>query len=302
MAAACLLYSLAAACASPAAPVSEFPGPPGRDHFTWVETRCLDGKLPLAQLGFEQRLRATPVAGGVELLIDTQMVDRGCSDLTALLARPDDARPGRWLLQLEARLTLPHDARCGPVPQEIASASIEARGEELRLTIERSPWCRGFDATIRYRVTDAPAVDGRALIRRYLLHFARRDAAAVSRLFAEQGSLVEPFSAEPTGRTTRHRGRQQVHEWLAGALAGPRWVALRVHSLERSGEAGEYIARWEYMDDALSTPVVGRNLFVVADGEIFETELQLLSIPRPLMTAVAGDASVQAARLPDAGS
>jgi hypothetical protein len=53
------------------------------------------------------------------------------------------------------------------------------------------------------------------------------------------------------------------------------------------------------MDPHLSEPIVGRNLFVVAGGEIYETEIQLVSDPRP-SDEQSGAAPASAAAADDA--
>jgi len=271
-------------CATRTGPALELPSAPSAAHFVWVRTECVDGRLPLAETGFQQALTAARVGETLELTFDTAMADRGCTDLTSVTAEPHPSETGQgalWAMRADARVTLPMDARCGPPDAHGTLGQLWLEGEALRLTLRRSGWCRGFDATVHYRIAPAAERSAEEVVRRYLLRFARRDAEAAARLFADNGSLVEPFTQHPDGRTTRHRGRAEVGAWLERTLQGPRWSAVRVRSVESSGPAGQFIAEWEYMDDALSAPVVARNLFVVADGEIFETEVQLLSVPRP---------------------
>ena len=54
---------------------------------------------------------------------------------------------------------------------------------------------------------------------------------------------------------------------------------MRLLAIEPGTTEGHFTAEWEYMDPLLSEPLRGRNLFVLAGGEIYEAELQLLGDP-----------------------
>jgi ketosteroid isomerase-like protein len=143
-----------------------------------------------------------------------------------------------------------------------------------------SEWCRGFDVRFSYRRTPPQALDAQQVVRRYLAHWNRRDPRAVASLFASEGVLVESLSRSPDGAPVRHEGRANVEAWLADAFATTPWLAMQLTDIDVRSES-QATASWRYMDARLAEPVDGRNLFVLAGGEIFATELQLLSSPVP---------------------
>lgn len=253
-------------------------------RYLWVGTHCVDGDVSIAATGFWQTLTVTPRGPGFDLEIDTELPDRGCTDLTIWHAvpAPDGPPDAPLLVTPGASVTLPADARCGPSQQTATPASLRRAGDALTLTLRRAAWCRGLQAELAYRRSTAPSpVDPRLTIRRYLARFGSGDVEAAAALFSERGALLEPFSRTEDGLPTRHQGRAAVRRWLQHALSDRPWVALRALGIEPLSEPGQYAARFEYMDPQLASPLLARNLFVIADGQIFETELQLLSLPNP---------------------
>lgn len=290
------LWLLCAACgAQQGTPTPASPAPPAvfADRYLWVSTACADGELPIGTSGFTQSLTIEPRAHALQLEFDTAIVSRACADLSVWEAVPAFGEPLDMDLTLTPRASvqLPPDSRCGPTQLQPTRGKLRASGEELTLVLRAAAWCRGLQASLRYRRVGAHAhahahaQDDIVLIRRYLARFAAGDAAGAAALFSREGALVEPFSPSADGLPTRHRGRAAVDAWLRGALATRPWLAVRALDIEPLPEPGHYAARYEYMDPDLQSPLTARNLFVIADGEVFEAQLQLLSVPRPRVFA-----------------
>jgi hypothetical protein len=257
-------------------------------RWQWLEAECNDGALDLARLGFERALTLDVAQGTLTLTFDTELATTGCTSTSVWLAKPSTDNQG-WRFEPQAVVALPADADCGAVEREPADGSVRVFGETLELVTQRSPWCRGFDARFVFRRVEPRRLSASDIVMRYAAAFNRRDADAVAALFDEGASLVEPFTRTEDGNYKRHEGRPAVRAWYASALASTPWSALRLLAIEsgastdaNADSAGNHvIARWEYMDANLAEPLHGRNLFVIAGGEIYEAELQLLEDPKP---------------------
>lgn len=248
-------------------------------RWTWVGAGCVDGSLDVAALGFERELRMDAAGTGLLFTYDDALAARGCTRSAVWRATAEAA--GGVRLEPQAFVTLPVGAACGPEAAGALHGRLRHGQDTLEVVEERSPWCRGLDARFEYHRVERAALQASQVVRRWVAHFNRRDAGALSRLFADTGALIEPFSATSDGAYRRHQGRVEVRAWLDSAFASTPWLALRLTGVEASDDAGGLIAQWEYMDAHLAEPFVGRNLFVVAGGEIFETEIQLVGTPRP---------------------
>jgi hypothetical protein len=250
-------------------------------RWTWVEAECNDGALDLARLGFEREftLDVQEREGSLLLTFDTELVTAGCSATSVWSARPaGDAE--RWLLQPQAVVSVPVEGECGARERDATLGTLRMSADVFEIVTQRSSWCRGFDARFVYRRAPARRLLPRDVVTRYVAHFNRGDANALADLFVDSGALVEPFTRTGDGNYKRHEGRGRVRAWYANAFASAPWHALRLLSVAPGGDDGHVIAQWEYMDPHLSEPLVGRNLFVVAGGEIYETEIQLVSDPK----------------------
>lgn len=250
-------------------------------RWTWVGADCVDGPLEVAALGFERELRIDAAGSGLLFTYDDALAARGCTR-TAVWRATGAAAGVR--LEPQAFVTLPVDAACGPEAVGTLRGRLRHAGDDLEVVEERSPWCRGLDARFVYHRVQSAPLQASQVVRRWVAHFNRRDAGALSRLFVDTGALIEPFSATRDGAYRRHQGRTEVRAWLDSAFASTPWLALRLTGLDvsdASDQAGGLTARWEYMDANLAQPFEGRNLFVVAGGEIFETEIQLVGTPQP---------------------
>jgi SnoaL-like protein len=254
--------------------------------WTWLETECSDGPVDLAQLGFERRLGLVVNKGALELTFDTELQTQGCTSTAVWLAKPGSS-PDLWRLEPQAIVTLPADAKCGAAETEATEGSINAWGDQLELTVRKSQWCRGFDARFVFRRAEPARLTPAQVVMRYTAAFNRRDPDAMAGLFVDTGALVEPFTRTDDGNYKRHEGRAEVRAWYASAFATAQWLALRLLAIEPGAAEGQVTARWDYMDARLAEPLHGRNLFVIAGGEIYESELQLLDDPKEKPDAAA---------------
>jgi hypothetical protein len=248
----------------------------------WTEAECVDRPLELAGRGFRQQLRIRGVPGGLMLVRDSELRTEACASTVLQIARPGP-EPGLWSFEQQASVSLPPYGSCNPSAESARRGVIRLTGETLELLLYRSAWCGGFDARFAYRRAEPQPLSDLQVIRHYAAHFNRRDADAVASLFAATGSLVEPFTPTTDGNLKRHDGRPAIHQWYASAFASVSWLALRLSSTTGSHSPGHYVAEWQYMDSHLAEPFSGRNTFIVAGGEIFETEVQLTTqvVPAP---------------------
>jgi len=249
-------------------------------RWTWVEAECNDGALDLARLGFEREFTLDVREGSLLLTFDTELVTAGCSATSVWLARPaGDAE--LWQLEPQAVVSEPPDGECGARERDATLGTLRMSSDVFEIVTHRSSWCRGFDARFVYRRAPARRLSPHDVVVRYVAHFNRGDARAIADLFVDSGALVEPFTRTDDGNYKRHEGRARVRVWYENAFSSAPWHALRLLALSPGAETGHVIAQWEYMDPHLSEPLTGRNLFVVAGGEIYETEIQLVSDPKP---------------------
>ncbi len=287
-AAACLLVStLASGCSANAGiPRGEVALPPSAASFdrltnsrwTWLSAQCIDGGLALDPLGFERSLRGEQRGKRLLLTYDTVLVEPACVSTEVWTLTP--VVGDQWWFNPEARVALPADNSCGAREDAGRQGVLRMNGDTLEEIHFGSAWCRGFDVRFAYRRTTADQLSAEEVVRRYLAHWNRRDPRAVASLFASDGLLVEPFTRSKDGAPVRHQGRASVEAYLTDAFATTPWLAMQLTGIEVRTDT-QVTANWQYMDARLAEPVEGRNLFVLAGGEIFATELQLLSQPVP---------------------
>lgn len=258
-------------------------------RFAWLEASCVDGALPLAQLGFERELFTRVRGQRVQMVFDTRLLRDGCDALLVWDALPDPERSSdaqaHWDFVGAARVVSPSGATCGVADLGKYGGSLTLVGDELEVVSFQSPWCRGFDARFRYRRVAPRPLTERDLLRRYVAFYNRRDLDALSELFSSSATLLEPFTRTTDGTIERHEGRDAVLSWHREAFASSSWSALRLKDIYTAGDDRTWVIDWDYMDSELATPVSGRNLFVLADGEIFLTEVQLTDVPKPRLEA-----------------
>lgn len=246
-------------------------------RFMWVSAQCVDGVLELAKTGFERSLRTEVHGSSLRFSYDTRVVQPDCVSTEVWTLDPEAA--GQWQFSPGAQVSLPAGAPCGAAADAVGHGVIQLSGDTLEELRFGSAWCRGFDVRFVYRRVPNVELTNDQLIRRYVAHWNRRDASAVAALFAEHGQLIEPFSLAADGTPARHEGRAAIEAWLSSAFATTPWLSVQLRSIEPLRETGQTLAVWNYRDARLAEPFAGRNLFVLAGGEIFATELQLLTEP-----------------------
>ena len=251
-------------------------------HYRWVSAQCVDGELDLARQGFDRTLTSEVFGQSLRFTYETRLAQPECVSTEVWSLQP--AAAGQWRFIADADVHLPADLPCGAAntsAQPDVLGMVQVNGETLEEMRFGSPWCRGFDARFVYRRIPAQGLDRDQIIRRYVAHWNRRDPRAVAALFADQGALVEPFSRSNDGQPIRHEGRAQIEAWLKDAFGSVPWFAMQLTGIEALDDSGQALALWRYFDPGLAEPLYGRNLFVLAGGEIFATELQLVSEPVP---------------------
>jgi hypothetical protein len=255
-------------------------------RWQWVEAECSDGALDLGQLGFDRLLTLDTQNGKLLLTFDTELAVQGCNSTAVWQAQPGGTADA-WRFEPQAIVNMPPDTKCGAAETAPTEGNMRLFGDELELSVRGSPWCRGYDARFVFRRAPRQGLSPAQVVMHYAAAFNRRDPDAVAALFVDSGALVEPFTRTDDGNYKRHDGRPAVRAWYASAFASAPWLALRLTGIEPGDGPGQVTARWDYVDARLAEPVRGRNLFVIAGGEIYESEVQLLDDPKERAHAAA---------------
>lgn len=260
------------------------------ERYTWVDAYCSDGAVDLAAIGFERTVDVERRKDAVLLTYDTALATQGCRSTSVWSARRAD-KLYVYTLEPEAWIELPAGTVCGAEERAPSTGELHFAGDTLEIVTQRSPWCRGFDAHFVYRSTPTAELSGREVVARYIAHFGRGDAAALADLFDDNGALIESFSASRDGQPTRHEGRAAIRAYFERMFTSSRWHAARLLALTPadSGNTRDnaLIADLEYMDSELREPLRVRSSFVLAAGEIFESDIQLVTDPQPVAPAGA---------------
>lgn len=255
----------------------------GGTQWQWVEAHCTEGPLDLAARGFSGVVRVTTDEQGLLFVYDQTYASTECSQTVMQRATPGGTADASWQMNEMARIAVPATPGCYGTEEPERPGDVRMRGDFLEVYVQRSVWCGGFEVKMVYAPMRPSPLEGPAIIRHYLGHFNRQDALAIARLFADAGSLVEPFNLTATGGPTRHDGREEVYAWYTEAFDNVPWLALRVTDFQPGAAEGQFVADWEYMDPRLGAPFAGRNTFTIAAGEIFETQIAITA------SAAAGD-------------
>ena len=139
--------------------------------------------------------------------------------------------------------------------------------------MQRSRWCGGFEVRMVFEPVRPTVLGDEDIARRYVVDFNQGDAARISELFAQTGSVLEPFTVTTTGDPYRHDGREAVETYFEETFDGTPWRAMRITGFDHGDR--QLVMRWEYMDPRLADPLAGRNTFTIAGGEIFEAAITL---------------------------
>jgi ketosteroid isomerase-like protein len=258
--------------------------PPGLDgtRWRWVEAHCTEGPLDLLARGYAATLRAHEEDGGLTLVSDQQFATEGCQHTIVQRAVPPEQGPD-WQMEEVARVAVPATDACYGRPEPPRPGEVRVRDGRLEVLVQRSQWCNGLEVRMVYERASDALLEDDELVRRYVAHFTRGDADALAALFAETGSLLEPFTRTETGDPYRHDGRAAVERWFADTFQTAPWRAMRITEMSEasSSEAGttQQVVRWEYMDPRLEEPFTGVTRFTIAAGEIFEASIELTSEP-----------------------
>ncbi len=261
---------------------SEMPRNLDGTQWRWVEAFCTEGPLDLLSRGYAAKLRVHEREGGLTLVTDEVLATEQCEHTVMLRATPPQ-QGADWQMEEVARVAVPSTRECFGRPEEPRPGEVRVTDGRLEVLVQRSQWCNGLEVRMVYeRAPDSLLTDDE-IIRRYAANFGRGDAESMAALFAETGSLLEPFTRTETGDPYRHDGRPAVERWFTETFQTTPWRALRIVEIQE-GEAqtgaSQRIVTWEYMDARLEEPLTGRTRFTIAAGEIFEALIQLTSEPR----------------------
>lgn len=248
-------------------------------RWQWIEAHCTEGPLDLAARGFAQELRIESDDEGLLLTYDQNFAAESCIQTIVQRARPrEDGR--HFTMVEEVRVAQPATAECAGSMEQERIGEVRRAGDLLEVLVQRSfVWCNGFEARMVYAPAPSAMLAADQIVRRYAAHFNRRDAARVAALFADSGSLVEPFHVTRTGGASRHDGRRAVQAYYAETFSGVPWLAFQLGDVTPGESDGQVIADWQYMDPRVSAPFAGRSHFTIAAGEIFESRIELTEPP-----------------------
>lgn len=260
----------------------------GGTRWRWVEAHCTEGPLDLRARGFAQTVRVDADPQGLLLTYDQVFATEGCTQTVVQRARPTQD-PRQWVMVEEARVAQPATEECFGRMEDARPGEVRRNGQFLEVLVQRSfVWCNGLEVRMVYAPAAPQPLTTDQIVRHYVAHFNRRDPARLTALFAESGSLVEPFHVTPTGGATRHDGRTAIQGWYREVLYSPvDWLALKPADMSPTENGA--VLEWQYMDPRLEQPMSGRTHFTVAAGEVYEARIELTEPPAE--PAEEGDAA-----------
>ena len=248
-------------------------------QWTWVGAHCTDGPLDLAASGYQSTSRIESSDAGILFVTDHVFAGDECASTVVQRAvRGGDAADAGWKITEQARVDFPSGKTCGTSEDGERAGDLRRRGELLEVFIQRSAWCNGLELRMVHAPATPSARTPAELVRHHVAHFNRRDARLVAALFAQTGSLVDPFTLNSTGGATRFEGRDAVRGWYEETFSAVPWMAMRLKAIDPGKGEGELSASWDYMDPRVEEPFQGKHLYNIAGGEIFEVEVH---VPRP---------------------
>ncbi len=243
----------------------------GGTQWRFVEAHCTEGPLDLSSQQFQRVLGIESGPDGLMMTYDHRFGD-ACTETIIQRMTPGTSADDAWRMREESRVTL---GECPVQPDFERPADVRKRGDFLEVFIQRSQWCGGYEVRMVYAPETARMRDPEQVVRHYAAHFNRRDARAVTMLFSEAGSLVEPFNRTALDQPTRHDGRESIFGWYEEAFSNTPWLAIRVTDITPAETEGSFVMNWHYMDPRLDVPFAGRNRFTIAAGEIFEATMEI---------------------------
>jgi hypothetical protein len=241
-------------------------------QWRWVSAQCTEGPLDLASRGYSSTMRIAQDGASVDLVFDSVYVNEGCQQTIVQHVSPPEAR-GELRMEETARVAVPSTPECFGQPEPPRPGELRLDGRRLEVLVQRSRWCGGFEVRMVYEPMQSTLLGDEDIARRYVVDYTLGDAARMAELFADTGSVVEPFTITTTGDPYRHDGRAAVEQYYTETFDGTPWRALRITGFEHVEH--QLVMRWEYMDPRLAQALVGQNTFTIAGGEIFEARLAI---------------------------
>lgn len=265
-------------------------------QWTWANAICDDGTHQLAARGFEDQLRITSIGGGMRMTHEIGVATDGCNETLVRWVSPDGSA---FRFKDLVRVAETAERTCLQAWPSEQSGEVLRRGDTLELRHYRSALCGGYDVRHIYRAVTTPTRDDRTRIRDLVAGLVLRDPSVIARDYAEQASLRVPKPAADGGGQIHHEGRAAITGWFSLLVRSVAWIGARIVQITELAP-GRYLARLEYMDDALQAPLTIDLTLQFADGEIYEAQWSLVSpiVPR----ASSADAGVTDATVGDAGT
>lgn len=255
--------------------------PPGLDgtRWRWVEAHCTEGPLDLLARGYAATLQVRQHGQTLGLITDQVFATEECQHTLMMTATPGTPD---WRMTEQNRVSIPSTRECYGVPEPERPGEVRVVNDRLEVLVQRSQWCNGFEVRMVYERAPESLLGEDQIVRRYAAYWTLGDANGAAELFAQGGSLLEPFTRTETGEPFRHVGRDAVQTWFQEAFASAPWRAMRITEVseeEAGGGTSRRVVTWEYMDPRLSQPVAGVTRFTIAAGEIFEARMELTTDP-----------------------
>lgn len=252
-------------------------------QWRWLEAHCTEGPLDLASRGYAANLFVTQdqTSGATTLITDQEFANESCQHTIAMRATPPESGEN-WTMQEVARVALPATDECYDHPEDTRPGTVRRQGQLLEVLVQRANWCNGYELRMVYAPRDPQPRTENEIVRHYAVLFTLGNADAIAEMFAEAGTLLEPFTRTDTGVPYRHEGRPAVREWYGETFNTAPWRAMRITEIAEGQTASGAASRtvtWEYMDPRLSEPLPGTTEFTIAAGEIYEAEISLSGEP-----------------------
>ncbi len=106
------------------------------------------------------------------------------------------------------------------------------------------------------------------------MHAREKGESIMSGLFAENATLIEPFSGEP--RT--HQGHASIMSWFREAVTQmPPDMTIKMDRIDM--DSGRVRADWTCTSSAFSTPMKGIDFYRIQNGKIEHAEFVVTEMP-----------------------